>query len=144
MMKAYDKALSLLAMREHTAKEIKDKLTRKGYSDDDITDAVERLISENAISEERFAESYIRSRMRKNPEGKPVLMMRLRERGCPDSASRNAVESYWENLLFMPYLASSYDVLSSRKGREYATASLMRKGFSISEIRAAAEYSDDE
>ena len=59
---AYDKAISLLAMREHTKNELKDKLEKKGYREDDISDAISRLDREGYISEERFAEVFIRSR----------------------------------------------------------------------------------
>ena len=67
-MNAYDKALSLLAMREHTAKEITRKLLEKGYERGDIESAVSRLETEGAISNKRYVESYLRSRARKGGE----------------------------------------------------------------------------
>ena len=78
-MSAYDRALSLLAVREHTEHEIRQKLREKGCSPDDIDDAVTRLLREHAISEERFIEVFVRSRMRKSPEGKYILSQRLDE-----------------------------------------------------------------
>ena len=42
-MKAYDKALSLLAVREHTAKEIREKLFKRGYGDDEVDEAISHL-----------------------------------------------------------------------------------------------------
>ena len=55
-MDAYDKALKLLSMREHTEKEIREKLKDKGFSSDEIDEAISRLLAENSLSEERFAE----------------------------------------------------------------------------------------
>lgn len=145
MMNAYDKALSLLAVREHTAKEIFDKLILKGYMEDEASSAVSRLVAERAISEERFAEVFIRSRMRKNPEGRQIILMRLRERGCPDSVSRKAVNEYWDSGAFIPYLKESYLSLLRKKGREGTVAFLLRKGFSMKEIRnAEEEFTADE
>ena len=102
-MEAYDKAVSLLAMREHTEKEIREKLSARSFSPEDIDSAIGRLRREGLLSEERFAEVFIRSRLRKLPEGRALLSMRLRE----------------------------------RKGKEKALATLYRKGFSSSEVRAA-------
>ena len=39
-MDAYDRALKLLAMREHSMKELKNKLVSKGYGKEEIEDAV--------------------------------------------------------------------------------------------------------
>ena len=43
---AYDKAVSLLAIREHTKKELKEKLENKGYREDEISSSLERLEKE--------------------------------------------------------------------------------------------------
>ena len=79
-MDAYDRALKLLSMREHTEKELRKKLSDKGYPKAEIDDAVGKLIAEGSLSEKRFAEAYIRSRLRKSPEGKEMLRLRLREK----------------------------------------------------------------
>ena len=52
---AYDKAVSLLAIREHNKKELKEKLMKKGYGDEEIVSAICRLEKEGFISEERYA-----------------------------------------------------------------------------------------
>ena len=72
-MEAYDKAVSLLAMREHTEKEIREKLSARSFSPEDIDSAIGRLRREGLLSEERFAEVFIRSRLRKLPEGRALL-----------------------------------------------------------------------
>ena len=57
--RAYNYAVSLLSRREHTVKEITEKLKRKGYGQfcEKVTD---RLISEGYLSDERFAKLYVR------------------------------------------------------------------------------------
>lgn len=140
MVTAYDKALSYLALREHTEKEIRSKLKSKGYRDDEIDEAVKALLDENAISEERFAQSYINSRMRKNPEGKSILLMRLKEKGSPLAIAKITIDSYFEEGLYLEPLSKLYKSLESKKGEEKALAFLFRKGFTSNEIRSAKEF----
>ena len=138
-MDAYEKAISLLSLREHTEKEIRLKLDAKGYQDPEIDSAVARIRQEGYLSEERFAESYIRSRMRRNPEGKAILSMRLREKGCPEPVIRDALSKAWEEGLYMDPLKKLYLSKEERSGREKALAYIMRKGFSSSDLRSALE-----
>lgn len=136
-MEAYDKAVSLLAMREHTEKEIREKLSARSFSPEDIDSAIGRLRREGLLSEERFAEVFIRSRLRKLPEGRALLSMRLRERGCPDALARKALSEAWEREDYLTPLSSYLEELERKKGKEKALATLYRKGFSSSEVRAA-------
>lgn len=141
MASAYDKALSYLSDREHTEKEIRSKLKAKGYRDDEIDDAVKSLLSEGAISEERFAESYIRSRMRRNPEGKSILLMRLKEKGTPLAIAKDAIDMYFSDGSYIEPLSKLYKSLVSRKGEDKALIALYRKGFISGEIKEARELS---
>ncbi len=146
MVSAYDKALSYLSDREHTEKEIRSKLKAKGYRDDEIEESVNKLLSEGSISEVRYADGYIRSRMRKNPEGKSILFMRLKEKGYPLSIAKEAIDIYFGEGLYVEPLSKLYKSLVSRKGEDKALAVLYRKGFSSAEIKEAKEFCniDDE
>ena len=141
-MEAYDRALSLLALREHTEKEIRKKLHDKGCSDDDINVAVSRLLDEGSLSEMRFAESYIRSRLRRNPEGRALLRMRLLEKGTPQDIADEVLSEAWDDESYLKPLAACLDSLIRKKGKEGARATLLRKGFRDSEIRAALSLLD--
>ena len=136
-MTAYDKAVSLLAVREHTEKEIREKLRSRSFPSSEIEEAVSRLKREGYISEERFAEVFIRSRLRKLPEGKALLAMRLRERGCAEDTARKALSEAWEREDYLEPLISYIDELTRKKGEEKAYAALMHKGFSPTEVRRA-------
>ena len=59
-----DSALRLLTRREHSAKELSDKLKRKGYSQDEIDETLESCQRMNLQSDQRFVENYIRYRVR--------------------------------------------------------------------------------
>ena len=136
---AYDKAVSLLAIREHTKKELKEMLENKGYREDEISSSLERLEKEGYISEERFAEVFIRSRLKKSPEGKSIILYRLMEKGCPKDIASSFIEDAWENELWLEPLKKELDTLIRRKGQEYAEAKMRQKGFSFREIKEAME-----
>ena len=141
-MDAYERAIRLLAVREHTEKEIRQKLSAKGYSAEEIDSAVSKLIAERSLSEERFADSYIRSRLRKSPEGKSILRMRLKEKGTPSDVADSALSAAWERGDYLKPLSRYYSTLVRRKGEEGARAVLLRKGFRESEIREAVSAAE--
>ena len=143
-MDAYERAIRLLAVREHTEKEIRQKLSAKGYSAEEIDSAVSKLIAERSLSEERFADSYIRSRLRKSPEGKSILRMRLKEKGTPSDVADSALSAAWERGDYLKPLSLYYSTLVRRKGEEGARAVLLRKGFRESEIREAVSAAERE
>ena len=95
-MTCYDKALSLLALREHTEVELRNKLNAKGFTKKEVDEAIKKLLDENFLSDSRFCQVYIRSRLKKNPEGKSILIMRLRQKGVSAELAKEEVDSYFE------------------------------------------------
>lgn len=73
-------AMSLLAMREHSAQELKNKLERKFESPDLVESAVAGLIEQNLQSDERFTQAFVAMRQRQG-KGPLVIKMELREKG---------------------------------------------------------------
>ena len=73
-------AVSLLARREHSTLELRQKLKHRGFSEVDVEDVVEQLLTNNLLSDERFTETYIN--MRKHRGFGPLrIANELRERG---------------------------------------------------------------
>ena len=143
-MDAYERALKLLAIREHSSREIHDKLISKGYGKNEVDDAISRLSDEHSLSDERYAASFIRSRLRRNPEGRMVLRMRLKEKGTPSDVADTALSDAWERGDYLKPLSLYYSTLVRRKGEEGARAVLLRKGFRESEIREAVSAAERE
>ncbi|MGN0907827.1 MAG: regulatory protein RecX [Bullifex sp.] len=135
-MTAYDKALSLLAVREHNRKELSDKLISKGFDPSEISSALARLEREGYLSDRRFCQSYIRSRLRKNPEGKQLLIMRLIQKGVDRTTAREETELYFrENSEAIDEIYSSYaEKLTKQKGEEKARQTLIRKNIKTVDI----------
>lgn len=73
-------AMNLLALREHSAKELKDKLERKFESVGLIEEAIAGLTEQNLQSDERFAQAFVAMRQRQG-KGPLIIKMELREKG---------------------------------------------------------------
>ena len=74
-------AVYSLAMREHSRQELKVKLTQKGFSTDvDLNKLLDELESNDYLNDQRFAESFIRSRVIRG-QGKIKILNDLKQRG---------------------------------------------------------------
>jgi regulatory protein len=60
---AYDKALALVARREHSRVQLKTKLRQSGYEGDETTAAIDRLGEQQYQDDDRFAGMLLRSRI---------------------------------------------------------------------------------
>lgn len=73
-------AMNLLAIREHSAKELSEKLGRKFSAPELILQVLTDLKGQNLQSDERFADAFIRMRQLQG-KGCVLIKMELRERG---------------------------------------------------------------
>ena len=76
-------AMNLLARREHSTQELRGKLLTRGFEDDEIVPALQTLSREGLLSDERFTESFIHSRMERG-SGPVKIRAELRQRGVAD------------------------------------------------------------
>mgnify|MGYP001223800816 FL=1 len=86
----YNKSLDLLSRREHSRKEIKDKLRLRFDNNDLIQKVVSKLETNNLINEQRYAEAYTRSRKRKG-FGPVKINHELLSKGIKDSISNQII-----------------------------------------------------
>ena len=82
----YNKALDIVSRREHSEKEIKNKLLEKFDAPEIIEQVVLKLIENNLINDVRFAEMYVLIRKRKG-FGPKKIQFELMARGIDDSIS---------------------------------------------------------
>ena len=59
---ATERAVGLLARREHSQHELTQKLIQRGFSEEDVAKAMEHLLETDLQSDKRFVESMIRHR----------------------------------------------------------------------------------
>ena len=138
-MDAYDKALSLLSMREHTVKNMKEKLLNKGYTPKEADEALSALSAENSISDMRFASCFVSSTLKRKAWGKYILKSKLIEKGVDKKVAEEAVNNAWEREEYLPVLKKEYSRLEEKCGDDKAKIKLLSKGFTMSEIRMAVE-----
>jgi regulatory protein len=135
---ARDKALELLARREHTALQLQQKLYKRGFPREVIADVLAQLQDRNELSERRYAEEWLRVRMRRNPLGPAKARATLLDHGVPESIIREVLGEYESEY---PDCWTEGAERSVRKmpdrgriSREKAIQRLMRRGFSPSHL----------
>lgn len=104
-MSAKSVAVRLLSRREHSAFEIRDKLTKREFDDAEITQAIAELKQGGWLSDERFAEAYIRMRQLKG-FGPIRIGIELNERGVDESivnAHLHSDDEIWLQSLLQQY-----------------------------------------
>lgn len=79
----YEQALSLLARREHSRRELAQKLERKGQAREAVVEALDQLLAEGYQSDERFGEMLVRSRI-SQCYGPVRIRAELRSHGLDD------------------------------------------------------------
>jgi regulatory protein len=144
---AYDKALGLLARREHSRRELKTKLRQSGYEGEEATAAIDRLGEQHYQDDERFAEILVRSRAAQG-YGPQRIRAELKTHAVPDARIRellDAAEVDWE--------ASALDQLRRRFGgkgapdhaeRARRAQFLLRRGFAAATVRRATHAEVDD
>lgn len=85
------KALDLLARREHSATELRRKLLSRGYATDTITQVLAALAAAGLQDDARFAEAYTGSRIAKG-YGPQRIARELEQRGVAEHLAAAALE----------------------------------------------------
>ena len=105
-MSAKSVAVRLLSRREHSAFEIRDKLHKRDFDEAEIEQTIIELQHGGWLSDERFAEAYIRMRQMKG-FGPIRISIDLNERGVKESivdAYLQADDEAWQQVLEQQYL----------------------------------------
>lgn len=90
--KARRLALGLLARREHSIHELSVKLAQRGLPGDVIAPTVESLQAERLLSEERFIEQFVRSRIERG-DGPLKIRAELAERRIDARVADQEIEN---------------------------------------------------
>ena len=92
------KAMDFLARREYGQTELIKKLAGKGYDRDIAAQAVSRLSAEGLQSDQRFAESFVQSRINQG-KGPVRVRLDLGQRGVGDTLIEHALQAASVNWL---------------------------------------------
>ena len=136
--RAFNKAADLLSRRDHSSKELLQKLRQKGYSEG-AEKAVERLSDLGYIDDRRFAERYADELRRIKKYGKRRIKDELYRKGIDSEIIDEIVsEMEFDNDELVSIIERKYmRNLGDEKGVRKTIAALTRMGYSFSEIREA-------
>jgi regulatory protein len=94
----YVVALRMLAMRELSEAQIRQRLSRRGYSDDEIDPAVARLKAERSLDDARVAGALARSETNLRRRGPLRVRRRLEAAGIASPLAQRAVEETFADI----------------------------------------------
>ena len=97
-MSAYVDGLKMLARRELSESQIRQRLARKGHPESDIDEAVERLRGERAIDDVRVAEAIARTETSIKRRGKVRVRMQIQQAGIGKDIAKRAVDDVFSGI----------------------------------------------
>ncbi len=144
--KAFNKCADLLSRREHSVKELKDKLLRT-VDEESAEKAIEKYIELGYLDDEKFAKTLSEYLFNKKHCSVAQVRQELYKKGiCReiiseviDDADYDSVDSITA-VLNKNYLRK----LSAPDGKDKVIAALMRRGFSYGDIKAAISRIENE
>lgn len=137
---AFIAGLRLLSYRDHTEKEITDKLVQKGHRAEYAKAAAEKLKEYGYVNDERYAQNLAENLLERKGMSVRGIKSELFRKGI----SREIADNITENLDIDPILRiidllnTKYArYLSDEKGVKKTVASLQRLGYKWSDINSA-------
>ncbi|MEY2701191.1 MAG: recombination regulator RecX [Pseudomonadota bacterium] len=131
-------ALRWLARREYARAELAQRLEHAGYPAPLVEDVMDQLVTDGWLSDQRFAESFRRSRSARG-YGPVRIRYEMRMRGVPDAMidAEVAASGRESDDLVRQLYARKYRGIPPASVQERAarTRFLLRRGFAMSQIQ---------
>lgn len=148
---AFNSAMFSLDMRDHSEREIRQKLSRK-YDENSVDTAVEKLIDLGLVNDRRYAELLTRELFERKRYGKNRVRSELYRKGIASDIINEVLEEYEnenepDNVQTIVDIIEKkyYNKLVDEKSRQKVVAALVRLGYSFSDIRQAMrEFTSDD
>jgi regulatory protein len=96
--RAYVDALKMLARRELSEQQVRQRLARRAHDPQEIDDAIERLRGERALDDARVAEAIARTEVAVRKRGKLRVQMQIERAGIAKTTARRAVDETFEGI----------------------------------------------
>lgn len=142
--RAKEKALWLISYRDHSKKELADKI-RRTCDEDSAQKAVDRLEKLGLVNDEGFARRYAEQLIFSKHMSKRGVSYELSRKGIDKELAQEILEDIDvdENEEIKAVLEKKYRNLDDEKTRRRAVAALQRLGYGWDSIRRAMDdYSD--
>ena len=145
-MSAYVDGLKMLARRELSEAQIRQRLASKGHIESDIDEAVARLRSERAIDDARVAEAIARTETSVRRRGKLRVRMQLQRAGISKDVAKHAVDEVFGGIDDDELIAASLrkrlrnrETIADDREFQRLYRYLMGQGFESDKIMRALE-----
>lgn len=133
-------AMQLLSRRDHGEYELYQKLTLKGYGEDDIQQAVNFCLDHNYLDDLRYAKSQIRQHVYKG-HGERRIRQELNQKRVADSVIELALEEEPQDWFELAKQAAEkkFKGVKAQDQKEYAkqVRFLQYRGYSFEQIAYA-------
>ena len=148
---AFNSAMFSLDLRDHSERELRNKLSRK-YDENSVNSAISKLLDLGIVNDRRYAQHLTAELFERKKYGKNRVKSELYRRGI-DSDTINEVLEEYENENETDNIQTIVDIIRKKyynklvdeKSRQKVVAALVRLGYSFSDIRSAmSEFSSDE
>ncbi|MGN0524686.1 regulatory protein RecX [Eubacterium sp.] len=137
--KAVDKCYDLLSRRDHSVKELKTKLFRT-VDEKNADKAIEKMLELGYLDDEKYARNLVKYLDQTRNMSKNHIKQEMFKRGIPNEIINSVMEDYeFDNVsCVVDLILTKYrNKLNNEDGNKKIIASLMRKGFSYSDIKNA-------
>ena len=134
----YNKSLDILSRREHSKKEIKEKLNLRFENKELIESVLVKLLENNLVNDLRFTESYVSSR-KKRGFGPKKIIYELLSKGVKESISEAIIAESddWEQVAKSTFAKKYKDgICSETKDQLKQKSFLQNRGFRFKEIES--------
>lgn len=141
----YQRAIRLLASREHSRLQLFRKLTDKGFDSEQVDSVLALLAQQNLQSDERFTEDFIHSRINRG-QGPIRIQAELRERGASDELINEYLDfsdvTWSEQVDEVRRKRFGHALPEDYQTRAKQARFLQYRGFTSEQIRRALGQSD--
>ena len=148
--KVYNSAINLLSYRMRSKSELNERLTRKGYSKDIITDVINILELKGYIDDEKFAIAFAKEKVKNKLIGPNALKFEISSHNLDLDLVDNTIDSIYEMFpqeMIINRLIAKWKVGSSIKNDLHAKSKvinrLKNKGFYWVNIENVINAIDD-
>ena len=142
-MTAHVDAVQLLARRELSVKQLRERLIEREYDRDEIERAIEHLLDTKALDDARVAAAYVRTALKIKGRGRLRIQRELHEMGIErDVAAQAIAEAFGDvderTLIAQAIRKKLHGTPKIASQAEYARVYqfLMRQGFSPDAVSA--------
>ena len=132
--KTLQAALKLVDYRARTEKEIRDKLSKKGFDSANIEDVITKLRENRMLADGEFAESWVENRNQFHPRSQRLMKYELRNKGISEDQIEEALKSSAGDntlaLMAANKVSNRFTELDWPEFQKKLMGYLLRKGFS--------------